>query len=75
MQQQKPSETWICRHRRVPTSIRRLCPPLIVLVCIRVDDVPDEAVVVAAVRCSCVHRDADEVVLITLCGLSFFPKT
>lgn len=43
----------------------------------RVDDVSDEAVVMAAVRRARVHRDADEVVLVALCdlGLALFPKT
>lgn len=59
-----------------PLSLR-LHSPLVVLVGVWVDDVPDEAVVMAAVCRARVHRDADEVVLVALCdlGLTFFPKT
>ena len=51
--------------------------PLVVLVGVWVDDVSDEAVVMAAVCCARVDRDSDEVVLVALRDfcLSFFPKT
>lgn len=51
--------------------------PLVVLVGVRVDDVSDETVVMAAVCCARVHRDADEVVLVALrdLRLALFPKT
>lgn len=51
--------------------------PLVVLVGVRVDDVSDETVVMAAVCCARVHCDADEVVLVALrdLRLALFPKT
>lgn len=51
--------------------------PLVVFVSVRVDDVPDEAVVMAAVRRARVHRDADEVVLVALgdLGLALVPES
>lgn len=54
-----------------------LLSPLVILVGMRVDNVSDEAVVMAAVRCARVHCDADEVVLIALCDLclTLFSKT
>lgn len=40
--------------------------PLVVLVRVRVDDVSDEAVVMAAIGCPRVNCDPDQVVLIAL---------
>lgn len=45
--------------------------PFIVLVGMGVDNVPDEAVVMAAICCARVHSDANEVILIALCDLCF----
>lgn len=54
-----------------------LSSPLVVLVGVWVDDVSDEAVVMAAVCSARVHRDANEVVLVALRDfcLALFPKT
>lgn len=52
-------------------KIRSQPSPLVVLVGVGVDDVPDEAVVMAAVGCPRVHGDTDEIVLIALCDLRF----
>jgi len=51
--------------------------PLVVLVGVGVDDVSDEAVVVAAVCRARVHCDADEVVFVALRDLclALFPET
>lgn len=63
----------------VLNSLEDLPPhsPLVVLVGVRVDDVSDEAVVVAAVRRARVHRHADQVVLVALghFGLAVLPET
>lgn len=63
----------------VLNSLEDLPPhsPLVVLVGVRVDDVSDKAVVVAAVRCARVHRHADQVVLVALgdFGLAVLPET
>lgn len=69
-----------CRHSAGSRLLNSPPPPhspLVVLVGMRVDDVSDEAVVVAAVRRACVHRHTDQVVLVALrhFGLTVLPET
>lgn len=69
---EQPSLSWVLNSLQdLPHS------PLVVLVGVRVDDVSDEAVVVAAVRRARVHRHADQVILVALgdFGLAVLPET